>query len=152
MPESLPKLYINSKRAQYIGVSILCIFIFVREMSSEKRTFYNAITSTLGVIVILILLYSLYKIFFGRHIIIFKESEFKIQGYDWVSWNELVGVYPFDETDFENGTQSYLRFRLKDGRDLSIRSENLEMNFEQVAYLVNKYRDNFQRILSKESA
>jgi len=152
MPESLPKLYINSKRAQYIGVSILCIFIFVREMSSEKRTFYNAITSTLSVIVILILLYSLYKIFFGRHVIIFKESEFKIRGYDWVSWNELVGVYPFDETDFENGTQSYLRFRLKDGRDLSIRSENLEMNFEQVAYLVNKYRDNFQRIHSKESA
>ena len=146
MSQSLPKLYVNSKRTEYIGISVICVLAFVNEMYSKNRTFYSALTSTIGGVVLLVFVFSLYKIFFGRHKIIFQETEFKIQGYDWVGWNELVGVYPFDELDSENGTRSFIRFRLIDGTDLSVRSENLELSFEQLSNLVDKYRMNFQNI------
>ena len=86
----------------------------------------------------------MYKIFLGKGKIILSESEFKVQGHGWKSWNELVAAYPFIEHDSENGDKHYINFRLVDGTDLSVRSEYLEMTFEQIAELINQYKTNYQ--------
>jgi hypothetical protein len=121
-------------------------------MYRTNQTWQKTSTSIVGIALIIVFLYSVFKIMFGRHKVQLTEAEFKVIGHEWISWSELVSVYPYDELDSENGTRSYLRFRLIDGTDLSVRSENLEMSFEQVAELVELYKDNFRSIKAQNGA
>jgi len=101
-------------------------------------------SGTIGILAFAAILYSLYKIFFGTGKIILAETQFKVQGHSWTNWEDLISIYPFVEQDSENGVQNYIRFRLTDGTDLSVRSEYLEMTFEEIAELVNQYKTNYQ--------
>jgi amino acid permease len=135
--------HIRSSNKVYYGAIILCILFILYESFANNRALAETATSALGLIAIAAVLYSLYKIFLGKGKIILSESEFKIQGYNWTNWDDLSSLYPFAEQDSENGERHFIKFRLKDGTDLSVRSEYLEMTFEQIAELVNQYRANY---------
>ena len=57
----------------------------------------------------------------------------------------MTGIHSVVEQDTENGEQYYIKFRLSDGSDISVRSEHLEMSFDQIAELVNQYRTNYAK-------
>lgn len=138
--------HIRTTRKTYFGAIILSVLFVLFESYRSNKTMFETVTSTIGIIAIVVVLYSLYKILFGKGKIILTESEFKVQGYSWTNWDDLISLYPFVEQDSENGPKNYIHFRLKDGTDLSVRSEYLEMNFEQIAELVNQYKTDYQNI------
>jgi hypothetical protein len=132
--------HIRTSRRFYYGAIVMSILVFLQQCVTNNQTLTKTISGTIGILACIVVIYSLYKIFSGKGAIILSDSGFKIRGYDWKGWDELVSVYPYVENDFENGSKNYIKFRLKDGTDLSVRSEYLEMTFEEIATLVNKYR------------
>ena len=136
--------HIRTTKKTYYGAIVLSFLFILFESYRNNKSLLETISSTIGIIAIAVVLYSLYKIFFGKGKIILTQSEFKVQGYSWTNWDDLISVYPFVEQDFENGPKNYIHFRLKDGTDLSVRSEYLEMTFEQVSELVTQYKTNYQ--------
>ena len=136
---------VRTSRKTYYGVIILCILTILFISVLNNRPLPETIASTPGIIVATVALYSLYKIFFGKGKIILSETEFKIYGYNWTNWDDLTAVYPFVKHDSEDGEQHYINFRLTDGTDQSVRSEHLDMTFEQIAELVSQYRTNYNR-------
>jgi len=141
-------VHIRTFKKVYYGAIILCILFTLDQSVINNQPLSKTVSGPPGIIAILVLLYSIYKIFFGKGKIILSASEFKLQGYNWTHWSDLGAVYPHVEHDLENGERNYIKFRLKDGTDLSIRSEYLEMDFEQISEIINKFRTNY--ISSKE--
>lgn len=135
--------HIRTTKKTYWGAIILSILFILFESYRNNKSLPDTATSTTGLIAIAVVLYSLYKIFFGKGKIILTESEFKVSGYNWTNWEDLNSVYPFVEQDSENGSKNYIHFRLTDGTDQSLRSEYLEMTFEEIAELVNKHKTNY---------
>lgn len=135
--------HIRTTKKTYWGATIVSTLLFLFESYRNNKSLSETATSTIGLIAIAVVLYSLYKILFGKGKIILTESEFKIRGYNWTNWEDLTSVYPFVEQNSENGSQNYIRFRLIDGTDQSVRSEYLEMNFEEIAALVKQYKTNY---------
>jgi hypothetical protein len=135
--------HIRTTKKTYWGAIILSILFILFESYRNNKSLSDTATSTIGLIAIAIVLYSLYKIFYGKGKIILTESEFKVRGYNWTNWKDLTSVYPFVEQDSENGPQNYIRFRLNDGTDQSVRSEYLEMDFEEIAELVSQYKTDY---------
>lgn len=140
--------HIRTTKKIYYGAIILSILVILFESYPNNKSLLETVSSTIGIIAIAAIIYCLYKIFFGKGKIILTHSEFKIQGYDWKNWEELISVYPFIEQDFENGPRNYIFFRLIDGTDLSVRSEYLEKTFEQIVELVNNYKTDYQKTKS----
>ena len=136
--------HIRTTKKTYFGAIILSILFVLFESYRSSKSMLETVTSTIGIITIAVVLYSTYKIFFGKGKIILKESGFQVQGYSWTNWDDLISLYPFVEQDSENGPKHYIHFRLKDGTDLSVRSEYLEITFEQVVELVNQYKNDYQ--------
>lgn len=136
--------HIRTTKRTYYGAIVLSFLFILFESYRNNKSLFETISSTIGIITIAVVVYSLYKIFFGKGKIILTQSEFKVQGYSWTNWDDLISVYPLVEQDSENGPKNYIHFRLKDGKDLSVRSEYLEMTFEQVSELVNQYKTNNQ--------
>jgi hypothetical protein len=132
--------HIRTTKKNYFGVIILYVLFILSENSSNGKSLSQVLSSTLGIIASTVVLYALYKIFFGKGKIILTESAFKVQGYNWITWDELTSIYPFIEQDSENGERHFINFRLIDGSDISVRSENLVMTFGQIAALVNQYK------------
>jgi hypothetical protein len=137
--------HIKTSKRTYYGAIILSVLVFLFETYRTNKSLSETASSTIGIIAFAVILYSFYKIFFGKGKIILTESEFKVQGHSWTNWDDLISVYPFVEQDSENGSQNYIRFRLSDGTDFSVRSEYLEMSFEEIAELVNQYKTNYQK-------
>lgn len=135
--------HIRTTKKTYWGAIILSILFILFVSYRNNKSLPDTATSTTGLIAIAVVLYSLYKIFFGKGKIILTESEFKVSGYNWTNWEDLNSVYPFVEQDSENGSKNYIHFRLTDGTDQSLRSEYLEMTFEEIAELVNKHKTNY---------
>ena len=136
--------HIRTTRRVYFGTIIFSILFVLFESYRSSKSILETVTSTIGIVAISIVLYSVYKIFLGKGKIILTDSEFKVKGYSWTNWDDLISLYPFVEQDPENGPKNYIYFRLKDGTDLSVRSEYLEMTFEQITELVNKYKTEYQ--------
>jgi hypothetical protein len=111
--------HIRTTKKTYYGVIILSFLVILNEVINNNKSLSDTASSTLGIIAIVVVLYSLYKIFFGKSKIILTESEFKVRGYNWTNWEDLTSVYPFVEQDSENGPQNYIHFRLTDGTDQS---------------------------------
>lgn len=138
--------HIRTSRMPYYGAIILVCLIIFESIVVDGNS--DNISGIPAIIIASVVVISLYKIFSRKGKIIFAETEFKVQGYNWTNWNELVAVYPFEEQDSENGTRSIIRFRLTDGTDLDVSSTWLEMSFEQIAELVNEYKSDYQNKLS----
>lgn len=136
--------HIRTTKKTYYGAIVLSILFILYDAYSNNKSLLETVSGTIGIIAIAVVLFSLYIIFFGKGKIILTESEFKVQGYKWTNWEELNSVYPFVEQDLENGPLHYIYFRLMDGTDLEVRSEYLEMTFEEIAELVNQYKTNYQ--------
>ena len=136
--------HIRTTKKTYFGAIVLSILFVLFESYRSNKPMLETVTSTIGIIGIAVVLYSLYKILFGKGKIILTDSEFKVQGYSWTNWDDLISLYPFVEQDSENGPKNYIHFRLKNGTDLSVRSEYLEMTFEQIAELVTQYKTHYQ--------
>jgi hypothetical protein len=136
--------HIRNTRRTYFGAIILSILFVLFESYRSSKSILETVTSTIGIVAIALVLYSVYKIFLGKGKIILTESEFKVQGYSWTNWDDLISLYPFVEQDSENGSKNYIHFRLKDGTEYSVRSEYLEMTIEQIAELVNQYKTDYQ--------
>ena len=135
--------HIRTSKKTYYGVIIFAFLLILYESFNNNKTLSQTASSILGIIAVVAVLYSLYKIFFGKGKIILTESEFKVQGYACKNWNDLTSLFPFVEQDSENGPRQFIHFRLMDGTDLSVRSESLEMTFEEIAELVNKYKADY---------
>lgn len=136
--------HIRTTRKTYYGAIVLSILFILYDVFGNNKSLSETASGTIGIIAIAVVLFSLYKILFGKGKIILTESEFKVQGYKWTNWDDLTSVYPFVEQDLENGPRHYIHFRLMDGTDISVRSEYLEMTFEQIAELVNQYKTSYQ--------
>ena len=136
--------HIRTSNKTYYGTIILCLLFICYESAANDQSLFKTISNISGIIAVIIL-FSFYKIVFGKGKIILSESEFKVQGYQWTNWNELTGIHSVVEQDTENGEQYYIKFRLSDGSDISVRSEHLEMSFDQIAELVNQYRTNYAK-------
>jgi hypothetical protein len=135
--------HIKTSKKSYYGAIILSILFILHQNFTNNEPFSVTASGTLGIIAIAVVLYSFYKIFFGKGKIILSQSEFKIHGYKWVNWDDLASIYPFVEQDSENDERHFIHFRLMDGTDFSVRSEYLEMSFEQIAELISQYRTNY---------
>ncbi|MFT3679920.1 MAG: hypothetical protein QM791_06585 [Ferruginibacter sp.] len=141
----LPAIHIKNSKRIYYGAIILSVLFFLHQNSTTNESLSETASGTTGVLSLVVILYSIYKIFFGKAKIIFTESGFKVRGHSWSSWDDLIAVYPLTEEDSENGSKYYIHFRLIHGVDISIRSEYLEMTFEQIAELVSRYKANYQK-------
>lgn len=132
--------HIKSTTKVYYGAIILSLLCIVFFSFKEGKSFYDILTGNIGIIGTAVILYSLCQIFWRRGKIILTASAFKVQGYGWTNWDDLATLYPTVEQDSENGEAHYINFKLVDGTLFTIRSESLEMNFEQIAELVSRYR------------
>jgi hypothetical protein len=135
--------HIRTSKKIYYAAIVLCILFVLSESIINRQSLFKVVSGTSGIAVLVIIFYSLYKIFFAKGKIKLTDSQFKLQGHSRTSWNDLVSVYPFTEQDFENGEQHFINFRLTDGTDHSVRSEYLEMNFEQIAELVSQHKNKY---------
>jgi hypothetical protein len=134
--------HIRTLKKTHYGIIILCTLFVLSQSATRHQSLLETVSGTFGLVAVAVTLYSFYHIFFGKGKITLTASQFKVRGYDWTNWEELISVYPFTEQDMESGDRDYIRFRLRDGTDLSLRSEDLEMSFEEIADLVSLYRIN----------
>ena len=139
-----PTIHIGRSSKFYWGIIIFCILFMLSEILQDGNFMSQIFRRLSGIIPIILILFAVYKLAIPKGEIIFTDSSFKVAGYDWKTWDELIAVYPFVESDSETD-QHFIRFRLTDGTDLSIRSGKLSMSFEQIAELVNSYKHSYQQ-------
>lgn len=107
-----------------MNATLLLVVLFIKD------------TSMPGIIALLVLGYSLYQRFFGRRKIILTATKFKVAGYKWKGWDELVYIYPYTGEDAENGPRYFIKFMLTGGSELILRYRDIEIDYPEIAALV----------------
>jgi hypothetical protein len=146
----LPDKQIKKSKTFHYGLAAFCVLFIFYESYRTGTSLFNSITSIPGMIALLVLVYSFYKRFFGKGKIILTATKFKVAGYRWAGWDELVYIYPYSEESSENGPLYFIKFMLTDGSESIIRYEDLELDYADIAALINQYKNAYLKELSKQ--